>query len=227
MAERVRWRGRVKTARVTREADAWYLSINLDWERRRRPAPACSAGLDVGLKTLAVLASVDGGIVERFANPKGAAALARRVRRAGRAVSRKCRGSANRRKAVVRLARLHARVAAVRRHAGETASTSVARTAGRVGVEDLSVRGMLRGSRFAGAVADAAMARLRERVGVKVVEAGGEVCVVPRSYPSTSAVLLVRGADGADTGRPGRAGGPPLDVRELRCRARSGMSTRP
>lgn len=184
-AERVRWRGRVKTARVTREADAWYLSVNLDWERRRRPAPVCSAGLDVGVKTLAVLASADGKIVERFANPRGAAALARRVRRAGRAVSRRSRGSSNRRKAVLRLARLHQRAAAVRREATETVSTCVARRVRRVGVEDLAIKGMLRGSRFAGAVADAAMARLRERVGVKVLEAGGEVSVAPRSYPST------------------------------------------
>lgn len=212
MAERVRWRGRVKTARVSREADAWYLSINLDWERRRCPAPACSAGLDVGVKTLAVLASVDGRVLRRFGNPRGAAALARRVRRAGRAVSRKCRGSANRRKAAVRLARLHARVAAVRRHATETVSTSVARSAARVGVEDLSVRGMLRGTRFAGALADAAMARLRERVGVKVIEAGGEVRVAPRSYPSTRSCSSC----GARTGRipAGHAG---LRVRRWTC----------
>ena len=72
-----------------------------------------------------------------------------------------------------------------RRPMGRTVSTCVARRVRRVGVEDLSVKGRLRAKRFSGAVADAAMSRLVARVGVKVVEAGGEVSVVSRWYPST------------------------------------------
>lgn len=114
LEESLRWRGRVKTVRISVKADQWYVSLTTDWEHRRRPAPDVSAGVDVGVKDLAVVASADGNIVERIANPRAHDALLRRLRRAGRAVSRKTRGSNRRQKAVKRLARLHARAAAVR-----------------------------------------------------------------------------------------------------------------
>ena len=212
LEERLRWRGRVKTARVSVEAGAWYVSLATDWDRRRLPAPDVSAGVDVGVKDLAVVASADGSIERRLPNPRAHDALLRRLKRAGRAVSRKVRGSANRRKAEARLGRLHARVAAVRREHTEQGSTWIARAARRVGVEDLSVRGMLRARHMARRVADAAMSRLVDRVGVKVAEAGGDVVVAPRLYASTRTCS----ACGGRTERipPGHAG---LAVRRWTC----------
>ena len=107
LAERLRWPGAVKTVRVSFEAGRWYLALGVDWDHQRRPAPGVSAGLDVGVKTLAVLASADGRLVRRYANPRAHDALLRRLQRAGRAVSRKQKGSANWRKAVLRLVLRH------------------------------------------------------------------------------------------------------------------------
>ena len=185
LAERLRWRGTVKTVRVSREAGRWYVAFGVDWDRQRGQAPDVSAGLDVGVRTLAVLASADGRLQRRYANPRAHDALLRRLRRAGRAVSRKQAGSANWRKAVLRLARLHAQVAAARRDVTEQVSTSVARSVRQVGIEDLSVRDMLRNRLLARRVADAALSRLLGRVRVKVCEAGGQVLVAPRFYAST------------------------------------------
>ena len=122
------------------------------------------------------------------------------------------RASANCRKAVLRLARVHARIAAVRRDATEQVSTSVARSVRRVGIEDLAVRDMLRSPLMARPVADAAMSRLRSRVGVKVCEAGGQVLVASRFYASTRTCSVCRGR----TGRipAGQAG---LGVRRWTC----------
>ena len=213
MAERLRWgRGRVKTVRVTTEAGRWYISLGVDWPRERRPAAGASAGLDVGVKTLAVLASADGAVERRYANPRALAAFLRRLRRAGRAVSRKRRGSANRARAVGRLARVHARVTAVRRDAAEKASTDVARRVRMVGLENLSVRGMLRARPLARAVADASMSALLGRVRVKVLEAGGSVTVAPRWYASTRTCSACR----SRTGRVPR-GLAGLSVRRWAC----------
>ena len=212
LTERLRWRGTVKTVRVTCEAGRWHLALGVDWDRQRRPAPDVSAGLDVGVQTLAVLASADGRLLRRYANPRAHDALLRRLRRAGRAVSRKQVRSANWRKAVLRLARLHARVAAARRDATEQVSTSVARSVRRVGIEELSVREMLRSRPLARRVADAALSRLLGRVRVKVREAGGQVLAAPRFYASTRTCSVCR----ARTERipAGRAG---LGVRRWTC----------
>ena len=212
LEERLRWRGRVKTARISVEAGAWYVSLGMEWDHVRGPAPDVSAGVDASLKTLAVVASADGAVVQRVANPRAHDAWLRRLRRTGRGVSRKLRGSANWRRAVVRLARLHVYAAAVRRDAGEQGSTAVARLVRRVGVEDLSVTGMLRSRRMARRVADAAMSWFIARLGVKVLEAGGEVLRAPRTHASTRTCS----ACGARTERipPGLAG---LAVRRWSC----------
>ena len=45
-AERVRWRGRVKTVRVTRDADAWHLSVNrIHLPGRHEPEMSLEAAL--------------------------------------------------------------------------------------------------------------------------------------------------------------------------------------
>jgi len=193
LAERLRWRGTVKTVRVSCEAGRWYVALGVDWDRQRRPAPDISAGLDVGVRTLATLSSADGLLLHRYANPRAHDASLRRLRRAARAVSRKQMRSAKWRKAVLHLARLHARVAAVRREATEQVSTSVARSVRRVGIEDLSVRDMLRDRLLARRVSDAALSRLLGRVGVKVREAGGQVLVAPRFYAATRTCSVCRG----------------------------------
>ena len=174
LEERLRWRGRVKTVRVSCEASRWYVALGVEWDRRRGPAPDVSAGVDAGLKTVAVVASVDGRIERRIATPRTHDAQLRRLRRASLAVSRKRKGSANWRRAMARLAQVQARVAAVRRDATEQASTAIVRAVRRIGIEDMSARGMAR------RVADASKSRLLARISVKAAEAGGQVIVVPR-----------------------------------------------
>ena len=39
LEERLRWRGRVKTARISVEAGAWYVSLGMEWDHVRGPAP--------------------------------------------------------------------------------------------------------------------------------------------------------------------------------------------
>ena len=197
MCEPLRWRGEIKTARVSCESGRWHISLGVAFARQRRPAPGRSVGVDAGIKALAVMASADGEIVRTFANPRALDAERRRLMRRGRDVSRKVRGSRNWRKAVARLARCHARIRAVRLDATHKASTEIVRTAAWIGVEDLNVRGMMtrtrqptgkhgrRRRRLARSLADANMAALLTRIGDKAGEAAGEVVTAPRHFAST------------------------------------------
>ncbi|MDL2411011.1 transposase, partial [Rhizobium calliandrae] len=67
--------------------------------------PQASVGVDLGIATLATL--VDGSAIT---GPKAHTALLKRLRRTSRSLSRKRKGSANRRKAKAKLARLHSRI---------------------------------------------------------------------------------------------------------------------
>ena len=71
-----------------------------------------------------------------------------------RSLSRKVKGSANRRKAKVKLAKLHARIANVWCDALHKLTTDLVRRFDVIGIEDLNVRGMLTNGRLARALAD-------------------------------------------------------------------------
>jgi transposase len=68
----------------------------------------------------------------------------KKLRRMGRALSRKVKGSANRRKAAAKLVRLHARIANIRQDALHKATIAIVSKFSIIGIEDLNVRGMMR-----------------------------------------------------------------------------------
>jgi putative transposase len=90
-----KWDGRVLSATCRREADRWYCSLTVQVQR---PDPAPVNGpvvrVDRGISTFAVCS--DGS---RIHSPRALERSLRRVRRRGRAVSRKQPGSRNRAKA--------------------------------------------------------------------------------------------------------------------------------
>nr|WP_280138613.1 transposase [Blastococcus sp. DSM 46786] len=72
------------------------------------------AGVDRGVTTAAVVATADGALVAELPASRALRDRLRHVKHLQRAVSRTAKGSANRRKAVERLGRAHARAVAVR-----------------------------------------------------------------------------------------------------------------
>jgi len=178
---------RILSATVSRTAQRWYCSFTVEVERatlgqHRRPGTAI--GLDLGVITL--LTGVDqAGRVVIVPGPKPLRADLRRLRRAGRAHSRKASSGANRRKAAARLARIHARVANVRADALHKATSSLARQYETVVAEDLNVAGLVRNRRLARAVADAGFGTARRMLGYKTAWHGGQLILADRWYPSS------------------------------------------
>jgi putative transposase len=95
--------GRVLSASCRREADRWYVALTVE---AARPDPVAVTGpvvgLDRGIRAFAVCS--DG---TRIDSPRALRRGLRRLRRRGRAVTRKQPGSANHRRAVLALARCH------------------------------------------------------------------------------------------------------------------------
>jgi putative transposase len=108
-----------------------------------------------------------------------------RLRRLSRALSRKVKGSRNRGKAKLKLARLHARIGNLRSDALHKLSTSLARRFHTIGIEDLNVKGMLGNRRLARAIAAMGWHALRRQLTYKAAWRGGELVAVDRWYPSS------------------------------------------
>jgi putative transposase len=163
--------GTIKTLSLKREADKWFLVVVSDVGK---PDPVGNAlppiGLDVGLTHFATLS--DG---EKIENPRYLKKELPELRRAQRSVSRKKKGGNNRTKAKRRVARIHVRVANLRREHQHKVSNDLISRYGKIAVESLNVQGMVKNHRLARAISDVAWSSFVEVLTHKAERAGGEV----------------------------------------------------
>ncbi len=143
--------GKIKTLSLKREAGKWYLVASCDLgDVQRPPSDKPAVGIDVGLK--AFLTTSQG---ETEPNPRYLKTALPELRRRQRGLSRKKKGGKNRRKARKAVAKVHARVANLRREHHHQTALKLVRRYGLVAVESLSVQNMLKNDRLARAISDA------------------------------------------------------------------------
>ncbi|MHA2231035.1 MAG: RNA-guided endonuclease InsQ/TnpB family protein [Candidatus Hodarchaeales archaeon] len=173
---------RILSATVSRTADRWYVALQVV-EEVTEPAPngqPMVLGLDPGLSKFATFST---GL--ELPNPKWLRAGERKLRRLSRAVSRKKKGSKNRRKAVHRLARFHQHLSACRTDHHHKLSAYVTQNHGVVVTEDLHIAGLTKNKRQAKSWADVAHGEFRRQVQYKSAWNGAHYVEVPRFYPSS------------------------------------------
>ncbi|GAB3692762.1 IS607 family element RNA-guided endonuclease TnpB [Nocardiopsis oceani] len=185
---------RILSATVSHRRGRWQVAFQVEIERAPRvPArPQGVAGVDLGVKSLAVVADSDGG-AWHVANPRHLEGALTDLRRASRRVSR--RQGPDRRtgrppsKRWVQANRarnkVHHRVANVRTDALHHLTTSVAREYGTVVIEDLNVAGMVKNRRLARRIADAGFGQIRRQLDYKTVWNGGRLVVADRWFASS------------------------------------------
>jgi putative transposase len=169
-------------ATVSRDpAGRWFVSLLVE-DPTVRPLPAVESvvGVDAGVTSLVALSTG-----EKVANPKHEQADRRKLAKAQQNLARKDKGSVNRGKARVRVARIHARIADRRRDHLHKLTTRLVRENQTVVIEDLSVWNMLRNHNLARAISDAAWSELRGMLEYKAQWYGRTVVAVDRWYPST------------------------------------------
>jgi putative transposase len=133
----------IRTVTVMKEADGWYISVLLklpeELPKLNDVEVKSVVGIDVGINKLVSLS--DGSFVE---NPKFATnkKTRRQLRIRQRRVSRKVKGSNNRRKAGLEVAKLHQKTANKRNDYNWKAAKKIAETADAVVREDLNITGM-------------------------------------------------------------------------------------
>lgn len=196
-----RGRAKVLFATVSRGRVRWWVSLNVEaadlHPAKQHPAPPADqawVGVDLGLSTLAVAARSDGTEVDRIDEwPRVLASMSRRRRRLHRAVTRKQKGSKNRRKAADRLGRFYFRTSEIRRRHAHEVSNRLVKTHGRLVVEHLNVRGMLaRNPNLAAAIHDVGWGHITRQLAYKQAWRGGELAVADRWLPSSKTCSACR-----------------------------------
>lgn len=183
MRETLRFTGKIMSATVSRVADRWFVSITVDTPEDL-PLPKAenqsAVGVDLGVSALATLST--GEVV---AGPKAHKALLRRLQRLSRGLSRKVKGSENRKKAKAKLARLHASISNIRKDGLHQLTTELTRRFHTIGIEDLNVLGMIKNRHLSRAVSDMGFFEFRRQLDYKAAQRGGMIVVADRCYPSS------------------------------------------
>jgi putative transposase len=180
----------------------WFVSILCEDTIETLPPSSETVGIDAGITSLVTLSTG-----EKVNNPKHEKRDRARLTRAQRNLARKEKGSQNRAKARLKVARVHARIADRRRDALHKLSTRIIRENQTVVIEDLSVRNMVRNHSLARSISDASWSELRRQLEYKADWYGREVIAIDRWYPSSKTC--------ADCGH--LTSKMPLTVREWVC----------
>ena len=180
MAEALRFNGEIKSVTISEDAGHWYAAVNVEVEPPEYEHPQESVGIDVGIKTLAVLS--DG---REFENQKLLRSELRKLKRLSRELSRRQEGSGRWNRTKQKLAKLHRYIANRRLDYQHKMTTEIASTYQVIGVEDLNVAGMLRNHCLALSIADAGFGEIKRQLTYKSEWYGGTLIEIDRFFPSS------------------------------------------
>jgi putative transposase len=168
------------SATVSEQAGHWYVSVLVEQEQTVPANRGPVVGVDLGVKKLAMLSD---GTEEP--NPRHLTRRLRKFTRCQRAVSRKVKGSQNRKKAARRLAAQHRKVANQRANTLHQFTSRLAKTKSVVVIEDLNVAGMLTNHHLAQAIGDVGFGEFRRQLTYKAKWYGCQVLVASRWEPTS------------------------------------------
>jgi putative transposase len=178
---------KILSATVSERAGRWFVSLQVEEELPETTATGVPLGVDLGVTTMAVCSNGD-----RYENPKALTRALKRLARLQRELDRREKGSRNRARSKARLAKLHLRIANIRRNASHQATSAiVARTKPDVErpsvivMEELHVAGMMKNHNLARAIADVGMGEFGRQLAYKATWSGSRLVKANRWFPSS------------------------------------------
>ena len=175
---------------VSRQADHWFISYLHKEEITQIPKTPINeissdeydvVGIDLGVKDLAITS-----YGETFSNPKSYKEHLMKLKRYQRSVSRKKKGSNNKKKTIFKLSRLHKRIADIRNDAAHKMTTQMVKTKPKmIVIESLKPKNMSKNRKMAKSILDASFGRIKELFTYKSQWTGIHLVQAPIFYASS------------------------------------------
>ena len=200
-----------KNVVISLRAGRWYISFKYEAPTPQVEKNGGVVGVDLGIHHLATCSTGEVfpiATAGRSPYPKPYRKARKRLVRLQRRLSRKQKGSANRKKAVVQLGKAHKRVSDMRQDSLHKLTTYLAKRYRVVVVEDLQVKNLLKNPKLAGSLSDCGFYEFRRQLEYKARLYGCQVVAADRCYPSSQ---LCSGC--------GHRQKMPLQERVFRCKA--------
>jgi putative transposase len=172
---------KVTTVTVTKDAcERYFVSLLCDERVARKPKALGKIGIDLGLTHFVIVSN--GAKVE---SPKAFRRNECRLGLAQRRLARKQRGSANRAKAKLKVARIHAHIGDARKDFLHKLSTRLINENQVIAVESLAVSNMQKNHSLAKSIGDCGWAEFVRQLEYKSRWYGRELVGIDRWYPSS------------------------------------------
>jgi putative transposase len=180
LKEKPQVEGKILSATLSKEADRWYVSILVEQEWiPPKPIEAEGVGIDVGLTCFVALSTG-----EKIKAPKPLSKKLNKLKRLSKQHSRKEKGSKNRKKSALKLARLHRKIRNIRHDFLHQTTTKLAKTKSVLAVEDLDVKGMMNKG-LGRQISDVSWSAFYRMLEYKSEWYGSKVIKAPRFFPSS------------------------------------------
>ena len=173
---------KIKSCTISKTpTNKYYVSILVE-EEEIKPLPKTDkkVGIDLGIKDFAVTS--DG---EVFENPKWLRKSEQRIKFLQRSLSRKKKGSKNREKARLKLAKAHERLVSQRQDFLHKLSSKIINENQVIVLEDLKVKNMLKNHNLAKSISEVSWAEFRQMLEYKAKWYGREIIIAPSNYASS------------------------------------------
>ncbi|MEZ2272146.1 MAG: IS200/IS605 family element RNA-guided endonuclease TnpB [Microcoleus sp.] len=175
--------GDVKTVTVSRNPDGKYFVSVLVDDGKANPElmPVDKAiGIDVGLTHLAITS--DGS---KFDNPRFFIKHQRNLKRKQQKLSKKKKGSQNRKKARLAVAKVHSKIARCREDFLHKLSRKIVNENQVIAVENLNIKGMVKNHNLAKAISDVGWGMFCTMLKYKAESQGRQYIEIDRWFPSS------------------------------------------
>lgn len=185
MRQRLRLNGIAKQCTVSFKGGRWFASILVDcsdapWRPIENATRKPSVGVDIGIKSLAVLS--DGTEIPAATPLKR---KLKKLKRLQRKFERQVSGSNRREITKRRISKLHFFVCEQRQAVLHELTDYLTRNYARIVIEDLNVAGMVRNRKLSRAISDVGFGEFRRQLEYKAHFRGCELVIANRFFPSS------------------------------------------
>ena len=175
--------GQIKTLTIKKENDEWYAVFSCDdvpVENVNNNFKSEVEGLDVGIKKFLVCSNE-----EEFNNPNFLRKSEKKLKRLSRRHSKKKKGSKNRKKSIIKLAKQHTKIKRQREDFHKKLARQLASEIKYIGIEDLNIKGMVRNHCLAKSISDVSWGQFFSYLKYYKTIFEGEIIEIGRFEPTS------------------------------------------